>query len=107
MKTAQADEAKAQELYEKQRAAMQETLDAQTALKIATETELADTKNKKLDAETSRDAKDGDLAAEKALASAILQDCSWVDTHFESRRTKRKAEIAGLQEAKGFLSGGQ
>ena len=30
-------------------------------------------------------------------------DCAWVKTNFDSRRTKRQAEIQGLIEAKGVL----
>jgi len=107
MKTAQADDAKNEELYEKQRADLQESLDAQTALKIATETELADTKAKKQDTEDLHNSKSNDLNAENDLTTAIHNDCAWVGTHFQSRQSKRKAEIQGLQEAKIFLSGGQ
>merc|ERR1719437_221687 len=46
MGTARADDAKSQKQYEKQRNAMQETMDAQEALKLATEKELSDVEQK-------------------------------------------------------------
>jgi len=45
------------------------------------------------------------LAEEQALEGTLNNDCAWVETHFDSRRDKRKAEIDGLVEAKNFLGG--
>ena len=39
------------------------------------------------------------------LFSHSYSDCSWVETHFETRREKRQAEMAGLTDAKSYLSG--
>jgi len=105
MNTAQADDAEAQKMYEEQRAAMQAALDAQMGTKLATEKELADVRNQKNDAEEFKDQKSADLVAETDLKDSIYSDCSWVKTHFDSRRDKRKTEMDGLVEAKGYLAG--
>jgi len=105
IKEAKADDATSQAQYEKERGALQETLDADLALKLAKEKELNEVEGKIADTEEHRDAKSADLAAEGQLKSSLLGDCSWVKTHFESRRQKRKAEMDGLVEAKSYLAG--
>jgi hypothetical protein len=35
----------------------------------------------------------------------LKPNCDWVDTHFDSRMSKRKAEMEGLQKAKAVLAG--
>jgi len=105
MNTAREDDAKSQRQFEKQRSAMQETMDAQVTLKLGTEKELSDVEQKLADTNGVKSAKSKDLDAENELGNAISTDCSWVDTHFDSRRTKRAAEIDGLNAAKGFLAG--
>merc|ERR1719401_421989 len=81
METSRADEAKAQKLYEKNLGAMKAMLDAQTASMVALKGEDTD------------------------LEQSIFTDCSWVATHFDTRHEKRKNEIDGLVEAKGYLAG--
>jgi len=105
MNTAREDDAKSQRQFEKQRSAMQETMDAQVNLKLATEKELSDVEQKLADTEGVKNAKSKDLDAENKLGTAITTDCSWVDSHFDTRRTKRQAEIDGLNSAKGYLGG--
>jgi len=105
MKTARQDDASSQKQFEKQRTALQETMNAQVALKLATEKELSNVEAKLADTAEYKAGKVLDLDAETQLGSAITADCSWVDSHFDSRRTKRKAEIDGLNQAKGFLAG--
>merc|ERR1719473_1638793 len=81
IKTAREEEAESQAEYEKQRAALQETM------------------NKLLETRTAlEDEKAGELEAMKP-------NCDWVLSTFDSRRDKRKAEIQGLIEAKGMLAG--
>jgi len=105
MNTGRADDAEAQKLYEEQRGALQGSLDAQLASKLANEKELADVRSQKAGMEEHKGQKSSDLVAEKDLKDAIYSDCSWVKTHFDSRRDKRKSEMAGLTEAKGYLAG--
>eukprot|EP00444_Apocalathium_aciculiferum_P008415 CAMPEP_0183394876 /NCGR_PEP_ID=MMETSP0370-20130417/8903_1 /TAXON_ID=268820 /ORGANISM="Peridinium aciculiferum, Strain PAER-2" /LENGTH=712 /DNA_ID=CAMNT_0025575367 /DNA_START=72 /DNA_END=2210 /DNA_ORIENTATION=- len=105
IKTGQADDAEAQKMYEGQRGAMQNALDAQMGTKLATENELADVRSQKNDAEEFNAQKGADLVAEKDLKDSIYSDCSWVKTHFQTRRDNRKSEMDGLVEAKGYLAG--
>jgi septal ring factor EnvC (AmiA/AmiB activator) len=105
METSKKDDAKAQKNYEKERGALRETYSADEAAKIEAEKELADTEQAIADTEEAKGAAAADLAEEQKLAASIQKDCAWVETHFDSRRDKRKAEIEGLQEAKNFLAG--
>jgi hypothetical protein len=38
------------------------------------------------------------------MTKALATDCDWVKSNFDKRREARKAEIAGLQEAKDHLA---
>lgn len=46
-----------------------------------------------------------DEAVVEKVLKALTEECAWVKTHFESRTSKRKAEIEGLKEAKRVLRG--
>jgi len=105
MKVSQADEAAAQADYEKQRGAMRDSVKADTETKVATETELAELQAAMTDKASFKGRREADLAAQKDLESTLGDDCSWVQTHFGSRRDKRKTEISGLEEAKSYLAG--
>merc|ERR1719230_921343 len=105
IKTSREEDAEAEADYEKSCGALQETLDAQTASKIANEQELAELQEDIADTEELKDSKASDLAEEQALEASLQKDCAWVESHFDSRRDKRKAEIDGLVEAKNSLAG--
>jgi hypothetical protein len=105
MSESRKDDAAAQAEYEKQNAALQKTLDAQEDTKVGLEEELAATEEKIDATEAFKKAKSDDEAAEGDQKKALETDCAWVKTHFESRREKRKNEMQGLVEAKGFLAG--
>jgi len=105
VQTSRADDAKAQEEYEAGRAAGGQMLSRQGSSKVSMEKELAELKGDKLDMEEHKGQKEGDLAAESLLEGALYNDCSWIETHFDTRRDKRKDEIDGLVEAKGYLAG--
>jgi hypothetical protein len=105
VRTASKDNAAAEEEYEKQRAALKESEDAQTKSKISAEKELMEVDKRIDDISTFSDQQGSDLGDEKELELSIEKDCSWVKTHFESRREKRKAEMEGLEEAKNYLAG--
>jgi len=107
MKTSREDNAAAEAQYEKEKGALQDTMDAQLALKRTTEKELGDVQDRTADKEEFKDAKTKDKGAEENLSKDISYDCAWVATHFESRRTKRKTEIDGLVDAKGYLAGAE
>merc|ERR1719343_998431 len=105
METSRADEAKAQKLYEKNLGAMKAMLDAQTASMVALKGEDTDLEQSIFNENEFKDQKTSDQAAEQKLSLAIYTDCSWVATHFDTRHEKRKNEIDGLVEAKGYLAG--
>jgi len=105
IKTARAEEAEAQAEYEKQRGELTKTLDAQTKTENTLNGEHADLSGKIADTE-------GEISNHEEMKlntidekEAMKPSCDWVKEHFESRRTKRKTEIEGLQEAKAILAG--
>jgi len=105
MKVAREEEATTQKEYATQTAAMTDSLNAQIESKVATEKELAELKSKIQDTEEHKAGKETDLTEQGAEKDTLMSDCSWVETHFESRRDARKAETDGLIEAKGYLAG--
>jgi hypothetical protein len=105
MKTSRADDADAQKTYEKNRAKLQSSLNAQTQSKVQTEKELATIEEQIADLEEAKNGKSADLAEEEKLKESIEKDCAWVESTFDSRREKRKSEMDGLVEAKNFLAG--
>jgi hypothetical protein len=105
MKEGRADDADAQEKYLKQNGALQATLDSQEETKASTESELADLEEKISNYEKFKNEKNADADAEEDTKKSLGTDCAWVKTHFDSRREKRKTEIQGLVDAKGFLAG--
>jgi chromosome segregation ATPase len=105
IKEARADDADAQAKYLEQNGALQETLDSQTETKVSTETELGDLEEKMANYEKFQKEKEADQDAEEDTEKSLNTDCKWVKTHFDSRREKRKTEIQGLVDAKGFLAG--
>merc|ERR1719401_2075837 len=105
MKEGRADEAQAQSDYEKQSGALQDTLDAQKETAVSLEEQLASLQEAVSSTEKHQAKKKADKNAEEEMKTALGQDCKWVETHFESRRTKRKSEMDGLVEAKNFLAG--
>jgi peptidoglycan hydrolase CwlO-like protein len=105
MKEGRADDADAQDKYLKQNGALQDSLDSQEETLINLETQLADLEEKMRSYEKYKDEKGADKDAEEDAKKSLYSDCSWVKTHFESRRDKRKTEIQGLVDAKAFLAG--
>merc|ERR1719164_275404 len=80
-------------------------LKPQKATKTQTEKDLAEHQAKMADTQEFVDQKTADLTAAKDMQATLEHDCAWVETHFDSRREKRKAEIDGLVEAKNILAG--
>jgi len=106
MKEGRADDADAQEKYLKQNGALQKTLDSQDDTKTSLETELGDLEDKIASYEKFKDSKNADKDAEEDEKKSIGTDCSWVKSHFKTRREKRKTEMQGLVDAKSFLASG-
>merc|ERR1719482_1301147 len=105
MKEGRADDADAQEKYLKQNGALQATLDSQEETKASTERELADLEEKMSNYEKYQKEKEDDADAENDQKKSLGTDCAWVKSHFDTRREKRKTEMQGLVDAKGFLAG--
>eukprot|EP00928_Gymnodinium_smaydae_P070637 TRINITY_DN54437_c0_g1_i1.p1 TRINITY_DN54437_c0_g1~~TRINITY_DN54437_c0_g1_i1.p1 ORF type:complete len:738 (+),score=207.04 TRINITY_DN54437_c0_g1_i1:58-2214(+) len=105
IKTGRKAEADAQAEYEEERDAMRESLRAQEASKVEAEKQLAELGSKRQDTEEFKGQKEASLGDQNDLKATLDSDCAWVKTHFETRRTKRKAEISGLQDAKDYLAG--
>jgi len=105
MREGRADDADAQDKYLKQNGALQDTLDSQEETKASTETELGDLEEKISNYDKFKNERNADKDAEEDTKKSLGTDCKWVKTHFESRRDKRKTEIQGLVDAKGFLAG--
>jgi len=105
IKTARAEEAAAQAEYEKLKAEAQDGLDKMVATETALKSEEADLDGKIADTDgeiaNHKDQKTATQGEKKALAP----NCKWVKENFDARREKRKAELAGLQEAKSMLAG--
>merc|ERR1712032_1038644 len=106
MKTGRIEDAEAQEDYEKDRAAMEEVLHALKESHSTKVNELAETQDAIRDAKGFLEQKGEELGDEKEMKGTLTKDCNWLRTHFESRRSKRKAELDGLAEAKNILAGG-
>jgi len=106
MKTGRKEDAQAQEDYEKDRAALEEVLHALKESHSTKENELAETQDALRDAKGFMEQKEGEMEDEKGMKGTLTKDCNWLRTHFDSRRSKRKAELDGLAEAKNILAGG-
>lgn len=91
--------------YERDRSALQDTLDAQETQKDAIESALAAMGIKIEGVEEDKSNTESDLTAEGGVKKSLNTDCEWVKSTFATRREKRKLEIDGLVEAKDFLAG--
>jgi len=105
MAEGRADDADAQDKYSKQNGALQDTLDSETATKTNVESQKANLEEKIASFEKYKNEKNADKNAELDTKKAVGTDCSWVKSHFDSRREKRQTETQGLVDAKGFLAG--
>jgi hypothetical protein len=107
MKIAREEEAAAQVSYKKQRSAAQDSVEAATSTKVEVEKELAKLLSKKTGAESFIEERGASIELEDKLGSTLQTDCSWLESHFDSRRSARKAEIEGLEDAKNYLAGAE
>jgi hypothetical protein len=105
IKVARDEDAKAQAIYEADLATMQKTLDAKTESSNSVEKELAELNLKVAGLESAKKHKENGKEGEDERKKTIEKECKWVEEHFEDRKTKRKAEMDGLVEAKNYLAG--
>merc|ERR1740121_2783296 len=105
MKEAKKDDAAAQHDYLQDKAALDKTQEAQERSLAAVEREIADLQAHLADLGATKE----DLGAQKDGltndSGNLVKDCTWVTTHFQSRRDARKLELEGLQSAKAILAG--
>lgn len=105
IKEGKADDAKAQEEYEAQSGALQDTLDKQRETRVTLEKTIASVEEEESRAEKYKQEKKDDKDAEHEMKKALKTDCAWVKETFAKRRSTRKTEMQGLVEAKNFLAG--
>eukprot|EP00933_Yihiella_yeosuensis_P004766 TRINITY_DN109180_c0_g1_i1.p1 TRINITY_DN109180_c0_g1~~TRINITY_DN109180_c0_g1_i1.p1 ORF type:complete len:691 (+),score=235.75 TRINITY_DN109180_c0_g1_i1:79-2151(+) len=103
---AKKDDDAAQGQYESDYRALKAKLESQEKANVSVQRDLAVLQQKITLQGDFQSSADDDAAAEKASLTALKSDCAWVKSNFDSRRTKRKAEIDGLTEAKGLLAAG-
>jgi len=94
---------KNQALYEKDYGALKDLLDTQKEQELTSTKALAELKSDTEDKKEFKDDKTDEKTAAEKNKENLNADCAWVKTNFDSRRTKRQAEIQGLIEAKGVL----
>ncbi|CAK0808108.1 unnamed protein product [Prorocentrum cordatum] len=99
------DDARAQTTYEADLAALQKTLDAKKTAMNGVEKEQAELNLKVTGLEARKMHRNSSLSLAQERKGTLEEQCAWVESHFESRRDARKAEIDGLVEAKNYLAG--
>jgi len=85
--------------------ALQDTLDAQEASKADADKALAEVDRQIAYRSDDKTDLKADLGGEDTIKGALKKDCDWIKSDFESRKTNRKLEIEGLNEAAQFLAG--
>eukprot|EP00931_Biecheleriopsis_adriatica_P016348 TRINITY_DN12070_c0_g1_i5.p1 TRINITY_DN12070_c0_g1~~TRINITY_DN12070_c0_g1_i5.p1 ORF type:complete len:744 (+),score=245.95 TRINITY_DN12070_c0_g1_i5:110-2233(+) len=102
-----AHEAKDEALFAKDYAALKELLDSQEAKEISTDKALA-LLLENIEAKSDyRESKQEKKQAEEANKVSLENDCDWVKTRFDTRKTARRQKIQDLIDAKAFLAGTQ
>jgi len=105
IKTAREENAAAEAEYDKQRGEMTEAMDAMKKTETELKGEEADLEGKIADTEEGIENHEKQKENNADESEAMKPNCDWVKDKFEARRTKRKAEIEGLQKAKAILAG--
>merc|ERR1719375_2287919 len=105
MKVASEEEAEALKAYEALRADSQATVNALDAKIVSLGQDIANKMREIADLSAVKENKAASESATDTYLKDLGPNCEWVDQHFESRATKRKAEIEGLQKAKAVLAG--
>merc|ERR1719352_190068 len=103
IKEAKEAEATALAEFNKQRAAALATVAALKEKKTSQEMQKADTDEKKEDAAGVKTDTETMTVEKQMELDSIEPNCSWIKGAFDTRRTKRKAEIEGLITAKATL----
>merc|ERR1719197_2022992 len=91
--------------YEALRADSQATVNALDAKIVSLGQDIANKMREIADLSAVKDNKAASETATNDFLADLGPNCDWVDKHFDSRMTKRKAEIQGPQKAKSVLAG--
>lgn len=105
LEQAQREEAQSLADYSQARKAEEEAHRAANDARVGFEQKAAGHQQKVSQLDASLGAAGSSKAANEESEKALNQNCDWVKSHFDSRRTNRKVEIAGLQQAKSALQG--
>lgn len=100
-----AAEANSLKEYENLRSAGEKTINALKQTIISLEQQKASTDQKHGNTVANINGNNEALDATNSEKDALVPNCDWIRTSFDSRRTKRTSEIEGLQTAKSFLLG--
>jgi len=85
--------------------AMQSTMDAQMASKADADKKLAAIERQIVFRKDDKSDLGDDLDSEGDIEKALKKDCDWIKSDFDKRKSQRKLEIEGLNEAAQFLAG--
>jgi len=105
MKVASKEEAEALKAYEDLRAESQATVDALDEKLVSLGQDIAGKMKEIADLTALKDQKAASESATTDFLTDLGPNCDWVDKYFDSRMSKRKAEMEGLQKAKAVLAG--
>jgi chromosome segregation ATPase len=102
---AQAEEAKSQKAYEELKAAKEAQIAAAKAAIERKSQELADTNEKKAQAEVDLEDTKNSLSADEQFLMTLKEKCSLTDKEFQERTTTRQLEMEAVSKAMTILSG--
>jgi len=105
IKSSKAEDAASQEQYEKDYKAMHELSMTQESSEISLRKALSELEVDIQSKKEFQDGKEAEKTAQEGAKASLDTNCGWIKTNFDSRRQKRKDEVAGLVEAKGLLTG--
>jgi len=105
IKVSRKDDAESQVNFESDYKALTQSHRDMESSKLSVEKQVSELNLKIADIEEFQGSKEGDLKGENKVEASIGTNCAWVETHFDSRASKRKTEIDGLVDAKNFLAG--
>merc|ERR1719217_265062 len=105
MKVSSEEEHEALLAYEKMRSEGQATVNALDEKIVSLGQDIANKMKEIADLSAVKENKASSESATNDFLADLGPNCEWVDKHFDSRMTKRKAEIEGLQKAKAVLAG--
>jgi hypothetical protein len=105
MKVARKEEADALAAYRKLLAESQASMDAMEQKCVDLKAGIAGLAKEKSDTQAVWDDKQASKAATDEYLADMKENCDWIMSEFNNRKTQRKDELAGLEDAKNALAG--